>query len=81
MINGGDQRRRAGFDGHERRQVDGCNRRRGKWWEMLKHVVSNVKSCGDVKKLCATKSVDNTERKLVHTLAHAIVFIVLICYL
>ena len=29
-----------------------------------------------MKKLCATKSDDDTERQLVHTLAHAIVFIV-----
>ena len=36
-----------------------------------------VKSRGDVKKLCATKTDDDTERQLVHTLAHAIVFIVI----
>ena len=35
----------------------------------------------DVKKLRATKTDDDTERQLVHTLAHAIVFIVSICYL
>ena len=38
----------------------------------------DVKSRGDVKKLCATKTDDETERQLVHTLAHAIVFIVVI---
>ena len=48
---------------------------------MLVHVVSDVKSRGDVKKLCATKTVDYNKRQLMHTLAHAIVFIVLICYL
>ena len=42
MINGGDQRRRDGFDGRERLQVDGRNRRRGKRWEMLMHVVSSA---------------------------------------
>ena len=40
-----------------------------------------VKSRGDVKKLSATKTDDETERQLVQTLAHAIVFIVSICYL
>ena len=34
-----------------------------------------VKSRGDVKKLCATKTNDATERQLVHTLAQPIVFI------
>ena len=33
----------------------------------------DVKSRVDVKKFCATKTDDNTERQLVHTLAHAIV--------
>ena len=42
MINGGDQRRRDGFDGRERLQVDGRKRRRGKRWEMLMQVVSSA---------------------------------------
>ena len=41
----------------------------------------DVKSRVDVKKLCTTKTDDDTERRLVHTLAHAIVFIVSICFL
>ena len=90
MINGGGERRRAaggqsgdqrrpeGFDGRERLQVDGRKRRRGKRLEMLMHVASSASQseCGD----------SDTERQHVHThwqrdkLAHAIVFIVLICW-
>ena len=37
-----DQRRREGFDGLERLQVDGRKRKRGKELEMLMHVVSST---------------------------------------
>ena len=78
MINGGgDQRRPEGFDGREGLQVDGRKRRRGKRLEMLMHIVSSASQ--------SEWSDSDSERQLVHThwqrdaLAHAIVFIVLIC--
>ena len=54
---------------------------------MLMHVVSSasgarhVKNRVDVKKLCATKADDDTERQLrvAHTRAHAIIFIISMC--
>ena len=42
MIDGGDQRRRDGFDRRGRLQVDWRKRRRGKQLEMLTHVVSSA---------------------------------------
>ena len=78
IIGGGGQRRPEGFDGRERLRVDWRKRRRGKRLEMLMHVASSASQ--------SEWSDSDTERQLVHThrqrdtLAHAIVFIVLICW-